>query len=116
MLQSTLGFGIVGTLDLELVRSIAIRAEELGYYSLWVNDTPGGNSLERLEAGAQLTRELILGTGVIPVDRVTPRPTAEEINRRHLPVDRMLVGVGSSAAPSPLARISQAIDTLRESI
>ncbi|MBA2776106.1 MAG: LLM class flavin-dependent oxidoreductase, partial [Chloroflexia bacterium] len=69
MKTSKFGFGITGALDLDVVRAIAARAEDIGIDSLWSNDTPGGDSLARLEVAAEVTSRLILATGVIPVDR-----------------------------------------------
>jgi alkanesulfonate monooxygenase SsuD/methylene tetrahydromethanopterin reductase-like flavin-dependent oxidoreductase (luciferase family) len=114
--QSSLGFGIVGSLDLEIVRAIAIRAEELGYHSLWVNDTPGGNSLERLDIAAQVTTRLVLATGVVSVDRIPPQQILEAIEQRQLPQERVILGIGSSAPPSPLSRIAEALDALRTAL
>jgi alkanesulfonate monooxygenase SsuD/methylene tetrahydromethanopterin reductase-like flavin-dependent oxidoreductase (luciferase family) len=111
--QSNLGFGIVGSLDLEIVRAIAIRAEELGYHSLWVNDTPGGNSLERLDIAAQVTDRLVLATGVISVDRISPQQIVDASESRQLPQQRVILGIGSSAPPSPLGRMAEAIAALR---
>lgn len=112
MTQSLLGFGIAGALDLAIVRSIAPRLEAAGFATLWVNDTPDGDSLRSLAAAAEVTTSLRLATGVISVDR---RPAEEIISAVHhlaLPQSRLIVGIGSSAPPSPLTRIESSIDAL----
>lgn len=116
MIGSKPGFGITGSLDLVTVRAIAIRAEELGIHSLWVNDTPGGNSLERIAAAAEVTSRLVLATGVIPVDRKPASRIVDEARDLELPLDRLIIGIGSSAPPSPLARIEESLSMLRESL
>ncbi|MEJ7901528.1 MAG: LLM class flavin-dependent oxidoreductase [Thermomicrobiales bacterium] len=116
MKHSKLGFGIVGSLDLDTVRKIASKAEEIGIHSLWVNDTPGGDSLARLEAAASVTSSLRLATGVISVDRKPAAQILIDVERRSLPLDRITLGIGSAAPPSPLRRIAQNLATLRESL
>jgi len=116
MKHSKLDFGIIGSLDLDTVRAIASKAEEIGIHSLWVNDTPGGDSLARLEAAASVTSSLHLATGVISVDRKPAARILEEVERRSLPLDRITLGIGSAAPPSPLRRMEQNMATLRESL
>ncbi|MBA2470241.1 MAG: LLM class flavin-dependent oxidoreductase [Chloroflexia bacterium] len=116
MQTSKLGFGIVGTLDLDTVKAIAVRAEALSLDSLWVNDTPGGDSLVRLAAAASVTSTLRLATGVISVDRKPARQIVEEVMARGLPLDRLTIGVGSSAPPSPLRRMAENLAILREGL
>lgn len=113
MQQSELGFGIVGTLDLETVREIALRAEQLGIHSLWVNDTPGGDALARLEVVASVTDRLRLATGVIAVDRKPAAQIIDEVRQRSLPLERLTIGIGSAAPPSPLGRVRESVSVLR---
>lgn len=116
MKHSKLGFGIVGALDLDTVRQIAIRAEQLGIHSLWVNDTPGGDSLERLEVAAAATTTLMLATGVISVERKSASQIVEEVKNRNLPLDRVIIGIGSSQPPSPLQRVAENLGALRDEL
>jgi len=113
MKTSRLGFGIVGALDLNTVRQVALRAEELGIHSLWVNDTPGGDSLARLEVAAAVTSRLRFATGVIAVDRKPAGEIIDEVRKRALPLDRLTIGIGSAAKPSPLTRVRENLDILR---
>ncbi len=116
MKQSQLGFGITGTLEIESVRAIARRAQEYGLASLWINDTPGGDSLARLEVAAAESSSLILASGVIAVDRKPAAQIVSEVRERDLPTDRLIIGIGSSAKPSPLQRISEALSVLRDEL
>lgn len=113
MNQSRLGFGITGNLDFDTVSAIAARAEGLGIHSLWVNDTPGGDSLARLEVAASVTTVLRLATGVISVDRKPARQIEKEVTARSLPLDRLTIGVGSAQPPHPLARMRENLEVLR---
>ena len=116
MKTSNLGFGVVGSLDLDTVRAIAVRAEEIGLHSLWFNDTPGGDSLGRIEAAASATSTLRFGTGVISVDRKPAAQIMAEIEQRSLPLQRLTLGIGSAAPPSPLQRVETDLNVLRESL
>lgn len=113
MIRTRTSFGIASALNLDIVREIAPYLEQAGFVTLWVNDTPDGDALESLAVAAEVTRTLRLATGVISVDR---RPAAEIIatfRRLHLPEQRVTIGIGSAAPPSPLSRIASSIDTIR---
>ncbi len=116
MKSCNLGFGIVGALDLDTVRAIAVRAEEIGIHSLWVNDTPGGDSLARIEAAAGVTTSLRLATGVISVDRKPAEQILDEVALRGLPLDRLTIGIGSAKPPSPLRRMEANLAHLRSTL
>ena len=67
--------GVAASLGPELIAQLAPAVEDAGFHALWVNDTPGADSLAVLEAAAGTTSRLTLATGVIPVDR---RPTGRD--------------------------------------
>lgn len=116
MTQSVMGFGIAGALDPDVVRTIAPRLEEAGFTTLWVNDTPDGDSLKSLAAAAEVTTALRLATGVISVDRRPAEEIISGVHRLDLPQSRLIVGIGSSAPPGPLTRIESSIDALRAGV
>lgn len=116
MKQSSLGFGVVGALDMATVQAIARKAEEIGLASLWFNDTPGGDSLARLEAAAAVTDRLQLASGVISVDRKPAARIVEEVKGRGLPQERLVIGIGSAAGPSPLRRVEESLGVLAEDL
>lgn len=111
--MTALSIGIAGTVDAEIVRRVAPRIEAAGYRALWINDTPGGDSLAGLAAAAEVTSTLALATGVIPLDR---RP-ASDIGRRRrelaLPEGRLRIGVGSGGAPRVLDLLESGVAELR---
>ena len=63
------GFGVAGALPHDVIRALAAAAEAAGYHTFWVNDTPHGDGLASLRAAAEVTSEILLGVGVIPLDR-----------------------------------------------
>lgn len=112
MVSTALSLGIAGSLAHDVVREIAPLLEQAGFSILWVNDTPGGDSLESLAVAAAVTSTLRLATGVISVDRRPADEIIAAVRRLELPEQRLTVGIGSSAPPSPLRRIASSIDVL----
>lgn len=112
-MTALVSIGVAGALGPETIARIAPAVEAAGFHALWVNDTPDGDSLAGLAAAARATATLTLGTGVVPVDR---RPVAEIVRAaRHLPHDRLVLGIGSgSARTGALARAREAVAELRE--
>jgi alkanesulfonate monooxygenase SsuD/methylene tetrahydromethanopterin reductase-like flavin-dependent oxidoreductase (luciferase family) len=109
-----LGFGVMGSLDRTILRELAPRLEAAGFHSLWLNDIPGGDSLAGLNVAAKVTSTLELGTGVIPLDR---RPASEilaSLERLDLPLDRLLLGIGTGNPKGGLQRVRESIGQLRE--
>lgn len=89
------GFGVSGALDHSIVRAIAPVVAELGYATFWANDVPGGEGLASLAVAAASADDIRLGVGVIPVDRQSPEHIIDRVEALGLPVDRLLVGIGS---------------------
>lgn len=107
----TRSIGIAGVTPAETVRRLAPVVEARGFRALWINDTPGGDALEKLAVAAEVTSSLGLAAGVVPLDR---RNGAEIAARaRDLPVDRTRIGVGSGHAPRPLDRLRTGVEQLR---
>ncbi|MEZ4572290.1 MAG: LLM class flavin-dependent oxidoreductase [Thermomicrobiales bacterium] len=107
------GFGIAAAVDNETVKAVAKAAEDAGYSSFWVNDTPGADGLECLQEAASVTNNIMLGVGVIPIGRRPAASIAEDVAADLLP--------GSTLAwhrfPGPERRPRQrpcAIDTLHD--
>jgi alkanesulfonate monooxygenase SsuD/methylene tetrahydromethanopterin reductase-like flavin-dependent oxidoreductase (luciferase family) len=115
MAQSDVSIGLAGALGPEAVARIAPAVEQAGFGTLWVNDTPGGDSLAALGAASRTTERLRLGTGVIPVDRRRPTEIIAGIQRAELPEDRLVLGVGSGrVGRGALALMADAVGELRE--
>lgn len=107
------GFGVTGSLDAAIVRELAPVLDELGYRTLWINDTPDGDSLAGCAAAAAVTDRLRVATGVIAVDRRGPADIARDARDRGIPADRLTIGIGSGTAAKPLARVRAAVADLR---
>lgn len=116
MKTSKLGFGVVGSLSISTVREIAKRAEEIGLYSLWFNETPEGDAIERMRVATSVTERLVVGSGVINVDRTAASAIARSVRERGLDESRIVIGIGASAKPSPLQTVRTAIAELREEL
>ena len=98
MALADVSIGVAGTLGPEAIGRLAPVVERCGFRSLWVNDTPGGDSLKALSAAADATSRLTLATGVIPVDRRHPDEVVDTVKRRELPEDRLVLGIGAGGA------------------
>jgi len=105
--------GVPGALAADVVRDLASRIEDLGFRGLWINDTPTGDSLAGLAAASESTSRLMLGTGVIPVDR----RSAHEILRgiAGLDASRLVIGIGSGGPRDALSRVADAVAELKSS-
>jgi alkanesulfonate monooxygenase SsuD/methylene tetrahydromethanopterin reductase-like flavin-dependent oxidoreductase (luciferase family) len=109
------GFGVAGALDHWIVRVLAQEAERLGFASFWINDTPEGNSLAGLAVAAAATTAIRLGSGVIPIDRRPSEEIAREVANLELPVERLLIGIGSGGLHTrPVEAVADAVRRLRE--
>jgi alkanesulfonate monooxygenase SsuD/methylene tetrahydromethanopterin reductase-like flavin-dependent oxidoreductase (luciferase family) len=108
-MHAAVAIGLAGTTGADVLRALAPRIERLGFSTLWINDVPGGDSLDGLRVAASASEELGLATGVIPLDR---RP-ADTLDLHGLPTARVTLGIGSGAASHPLALVRDGIATLR---
>ena len=54
-MRAAVSIGIIGTTRAEVVRALAPRIERLGFSALWINDVPGGDSLDGLRVAASAT-------------------------------------------------------------
>jgi hypothetical protein len=113
-MTARLSIGIAAAAGERIARRVAREAEAAGLHALWVNDTPGHDALEILAAAAETTDRLVLATGVLPVDRRGAFEIVERVAELGLPVDRLVLGVGSGAGSAgALARVWDAVGELR---
>jgi len=107
--------GVIAGLGRGLLEPLAAAALQLGYGSLWINDSarPDADGLAGLAIVAGVAAGLELGVGVLPLDRRTPDQIADEVRRLALPLDRLRLGVGSGAASEPLAVVRTGVERLR---
>ena len=116
MLSSKLGFGVVGSLPLDTVSEIARVADRKGFATLWFNETPDGDALERVALAQSVTGNLVLGVGVINLDAKSPERILSDIERRKIDPARLILGVGASGKPSPLATVREGLDALKRGL
>jgi alkanesulfonate monooxygenase SsuD/methylene tetrahydromethanopterin reductase-like flavin-dependent oxidoreductase (luciferase family) len=134
------GFGLAAAAPPEVIRVAAQMAESLGYSSFWVNDTPDADGLVALEEAATVTETINLGVGVVALSRRMPqsivaqlggeaqaedhegdigdeiveRGREAEIRGVRLPLDRLLLGVGSGqGSQGALQRVRTGVETLK---
>lgn len=106
------GFAVFAGVAPEVVRAAAREAEGLGYHSFWVNHPGSTDGLAALAPAGRETRRIDLGVGVIPLHTRGPDSIAEGVRAYALPLDRLLLGVGS-ADPGALGRLRTGVAALR---
>ncbi|MGH7335032.1 MAG: LLM class flavin-dependent oxidoreductase [Candidatus Rokuibacteriota bacterium] len=106
------GFAVFAGIAPEIIRASAREAEGLGYRSFWVNHPGSIDGLTALDLAGQETKRIDLGIGVIPLHTRGPESIVAGVRANHLPLDRLLLGVGSPN-PSSLARVRAGIAALR---
>jgi alkanesulfonate monooxygenase SsuD/methylene tetrahydromethanopterin reductase-like flavin-dependent oxidoreductase (luciferase family) len=106
------GFALFAGIAAEVIRACAREAEALGYTSFWVNHPGSTDGLAALAEGAGQTQRLALGVGVIPLHTRGPESIAQGVRDTRLPLDRLLLGVGSPN-PKSLERVRNGVAALR---
>jgi alkanesulfonate monooxygenase SsuD/methylene tetrahydromethanopterin reductase-like flavin-dependent oxidoreductase (luciferase family) len=110
------GFGVAGALPHDVIRVLAPAAEAAGYHTFWVNDTPNGDGLAALRVAADVTGEIRLGVGVIPLDRQPAEVVARRVVELGLPQERLYLGVGSGQAKGGVTRVRDGARLLDERV
>lgn len=110
------GFGLAAAVDDATIKQIAQAAEQAGYSSFWVNDTPGADGLAALAAAAKVTTTIKLGVGVVSVDRRPADTVARDVVNLALPQDRLWLGIGSADRQAALTTIRNSVATLHETL
>lgn len=106
------GFALFAGTAPEVIRVSAWEAEGLGYASFWVNHPGKTDGLVPLGLAAGETGRIELGVGVIPLHTRAPESIVEGVRGNALPLDRLLLGVGSPN-PDALKRVRAGIGELR---
>jgi alkanesulfonate monooxygenase SsuD/methylene tetrahydromethanopterin reductase-like flavin-dependent oxidoreductase (luciferase family) len=112
------GFGVAAGLDPGFAPELAARCQELGYASLWSNDTPGAKGLETVAEFAKGADRADLGVGVVALNRQGPAEIAADVERLGLDRERLWLGVGAGAGftGKPLTTMREALPELREAL
>jgi alkanesulfonate monooxygenase SsuD/methylene tetrahydromethanopterin reductase-like flavin-dependent oxidoreductase (luciferase family) len=113
--MSVRGFGVAAGLDPEVAGPLAARCQELGYESVWSNDTPMALGLETLAAFAEAAPELELGV-TIAIDRHPPAEIAGDVERLGLDRDRLVLAVASGLSRKAVTTMREALPELREAL
>lgn len=108
------GFGVAAAVDHDVMKQVAKAAEEAGFSSFWVNDTPGNDGLAGLAAAASVTSHIKLGVGVIPLERRPADTIAADVKSLDLPQDRLWLGIGSSSRKGGLDKVRAGADELHD--
>jgi alkanesulfonate monooxygenase SsuD/methylene tetrahydromethanopterin reductase-like flavin-dependent oxidoreductase (luciferase family) len=106
------GFALFAGTTAENIRASAREAEQLGYSSFWVNHPGSTDGLAALAHAAGETKRIELGIGVIPLHTRGPEAIAHGVRATKLPLDRLLLGVGSPN-PNSLGRVRDGVSALR---
>jgi len=109
------GFALFAGTAPEVIRVSAWEAEGLGYTSFWVNHPGKTDGLVPLGLAAGETQRIELGIGVIPLHTRAPESIVEGVRANALPLDRLLLGVGSPN-PDALKRVRAGIGELRSQV
>jgi alkanesulfonate monooxygenase SsuD/methylene tetrahydromethanopterin reductase-like flavin-dependent oxidoreductase (luciferase family) len=115
MALADVSIGVAGALGPDAIARLAVIVERCGFRSLWVNDTPGGDSLAALAAAAEGTSRLVLATGVIPVDRRHADEVVDAVHMAELPEHRLVLGIGAGGTrKGALSLVGSAAEQLRD--
>ena len=106
------GFALHAGVAPEVIRAAAREAEAAGYDTFWVNYPGPIDGLASLALAAGVTTRIALGVGVVPLHTHGPDRIAADVRAHGLPVDRLLLGVGSPN-PGSLGRVRKGIAALR---
>src|SRR2546428_10262385 len=110
-----LGFAVFAGTTPEIIRASAREAEQLGYSSFWVNHPGSTDGLAALAQAARETQRIELGIGVIPLHSRGPENIVQGVSANALPLDRLLLGVGSPN-PEALKRVRAGMAELRRQL
>jgi alkanesulfonate monooxygenase SsuD/methylene tetrahydromethanopterin reductase-like flavin-dependent oxidoreductase (luciferase family) len=110
-----IGFAVFAGTSPEVIRASAKEAERLGYSSFWVNHPGATDGLAALALAARETQRIELGIGVIPLHTRGPESIVQGVKSTGLPLDRLLLGVGSPN-PEALKRVRAGIGELRRQL
>lgn len=111
--MAAVSVGLAGATPPDTVREVARAAEAAGLRALWLNETPGSDALAGLAVAAEATERLLLGVGVVPIDRFPPDVIAGRVERAGIPAARLMLGIGSGRAPHPAVAVAEAVHALR---
>src|SRR5256885_5647249 len=109
------GFALFAGIASDVIKASAREAEALGYASFWVNHPGSTDGLAALAQAAGVTTRVALGVGVIPLHTRGPASIVDGVRSTRLPLDRLLLGVGSPN-PKSLERVREGVAEIRKTL
>jgi alkanesulfonate monooxygenase SsuD/methylene tetrahydromethanopterin reductase-like flavin-dependent oxidoreductase (luciferase family) len=109
------GFGVAAGLDPDVAGPLAECCAELGYQSLWSNDTPIAQGLETVGSFADAAPEIELGV-TLAIDRHSPEAIAADVERLALNPERLWLAVGAGHSKRALTAMREALPRYRETL
>lgn len=110
------GFGVAAGLDPAVAGPLAERCQELGFDSIWSNDTPVASGLETLASFSDAAPEIELGVAALALDRHTPGEIGVRVDELDVDRDRLWVVVAAGHAKRPLTTMRESLGPLREAL
>ena len=89
--------------------------EELAYDEFWTNDTRTGSGFVILAEAARATERISLGIGVVGLSERDASTIVGEVERLALPLDRLVLGIGSGSSSS-VELVREGATALRRSL
>jgi alkanesulfonate monooxygenase SsuD/methylene tetrahydromethanopterin reductase-like flavin-dependent oxidoreductase (luciferase family) len=109
------GFGVAAGLDPDVAGPLAERCAELGYQSLWSNDTPIAHGLETVAPFADAAPEIELGV-TLAIDRHSPEAIAADVERLALNPERLWLAIGAGHSKRALTTMREGLPRYREAL
>ncbi|HXU91934.1 MAG TPA: LLM class flavin-dependent oxidoreductase [Methylomirabilota bacterium] len=109
------GFALFAGIAADVIETTAREVEAFNYASFWVNHPGTIDGLAALAGAAHDTSRVALGVGVIPLNTRAPQSIVEGVRANRLPLDRLLLGIGSPN-PGSLARVRSGVTELRAAL
>jgi alkanesulfonate monooxygenase SsuD/methylene tetrahydromethanopterin reductase-like flavin-dependent oxidoreductase (luciferase family) len=106
---------VAAGLDPAVATPLAARCAELGYLSMWSNDTPIADGLGTVAAFAEGSAELELGV-TMAVDRHPAAEITAKIDQLGLERERLWIALGAGFSAKPLTTMREALPELREAL
>jgi alkanesulfonate monooxygenase SsuD/methylene tetrahydromethanopterin reductase-like flavin-dependent oxidoreductase (luciferase family) len=110
------GIGVAAGLDSEIAAGLARRCAELGYASVWSNDTPMASGLETAGVFADASPQLDVGVAVLALDRHSPANVAAKLAQVGIDPGRLWLGIGAGFTKRPLGVVREGLAAMREAL
>jgi alkanesulfonate monooxygenase SsuD/methylene tetrahydromethanopterin reductase-like flavin-dependent oxidoreductase (luciferase family) len=110
------GLGVAAGLDPEIAGGLARRCAELGYASVWSNDTPIASGLETAAVFAQAAPQLDVGVAVLALDRHSAADVAAKLADAGIDPGQLWLGIGAGFTKRPLGVVREGLAAMRQAL